>query len=149
MTSVPVQTATANSSSTASLSYLGTSNAVDYYNGVPGGTTTNPFAQPGGTTTTTPMPYSGTLGNGVYLIQVGTLNVQAGTATTYTVTSMANSQGDNLETGGQVTYTLPAGTHSLDGDYDGSSSGPSGSGSWTGAGISALDVFPAKFRSPL
>jgi hypothetical protein len=117
--SVPNQTANANSSSTASLP---NSNSIDYFNSVPGGVITN-----------APTLVSGSAGNGVYQILVGTLSVNVGSSTTYTLTSMYNSPGDNASAGSAVTFTLPGGSSTYNLDSTGTFNGIAGNLSFTGA----------------
>jgi hypothetical protein len=132
--SVPNQSANANSSSSASLP----ANSIDYFNSVPGGTTSNPATL-----------VSGSAGNGVYKVLVGTLGVTVGTSTTFSMTSMFNSPGDGANAGGPVTFTLPAsGSYNL--DPSGTFSGASGSETFVGAATlsQAFTVGPAAVPEP-
>jgi hypothetical protein len=116
--SVPIQTANANSSSSSSLP----ANSIDYFNSVPGGTSSNPATL-----------VSGSAGNGVYKILVGTLSVTVGSSTTFSLTSMFNSPGDGANAGGPVTFTLPGGSNSYNLDSTGTVNGAAGPLAITGA----------------
>jgi hypothetical protein len=112
-------------SSTSSTSASMPANSMDYANAVSQTTTSNPVTL-----------VSGTAGNGVFQIQVGTLSVIAGNSTTFTLTSMSNSPGDNANAGSPITNTLPFGngnSYSLDLSQTGAQ-GAAGPQTFTGAG---------------
>jgi hypothetical protein len=111
---------TATSSSSASMP----PNSLDYANAVNVNTTTsNPATL-----------VSGSPGNGVYEIEVGVLSINVhGSPTTFSLTSMFNSPGDNNSAGSDVTFTLPAGAQSYSLDRTQVATGAAGLETYSGA----------------